>query len=65
VDRLLETLRKQRATVLVATHLIERTSPLCDQALVLEAGRLAWTGPAGDLISKGGVDVAGLPEGAA
>jgi heme exporter protein A len=65
VDRLLETLRKRRATVLVATHLIERTSPLCDQALVLEAGRLAWTGPAGDLVSKGGVDVAGLPEGGA
>ena len=63
VDRFLQTLRERRATVLIATHLLERTSPLCDQAIVLEGGRLAWSGPAGELVSKGGLDVAGLPEG--
>ena len=33
-------------TLVLATHLIERGAPLCDQALVLAHGRVAWRGPA-------------------
>jgi heme ABC exporter ATP-binding subunit CcmA len=48
VDHLLESLRAKGRTVLMATHLLARGRALCDQALGLEAGRLAFAGPAGD-----------------
>lgn len=44
VDGLLENLRARGRTVLVATHLLARGRELCDQALVLEAGRVAFDG---------------------
>jgi heme exporter protein A len=49
VDRTLERLRARGATVLMATHLLERGSALCDRGLLLEQGRLVWAGPAGEL----------------
>jgi heme exporter protein A len=64
VDRLLARLREQSRTVLMATHLLERGADLCDRGLVLEAGRLAWSGSAGDLPGEG-VAASGLAEGAA
>jgi len=64
VDRILGKLRERGATVLLATHLIERTGPLCDQALVLEAGRVAWTGAPERLASSGVLDPGGAPGGA-
>ena len=48
LDRVLGELRAAARTVLVATHLLERGRALCDQALVLEGGRLAWSGPAAE-----------------
>jgi ABC-type multidrug transport system ATPase subunit len=33
----------------MATHLLERGRELCDEALVLEQGRLVWSGRAPDL----------------
>lgn len=63
VDRLLAGLRDRGATVLVATHLLDRVGPLCDDGIVLTEGRLTWSGPAADLASRGGVDVQALPEG--
>ncbi len=65
VDQFLETLRRRGATVLLATHLLERAGPLCDDAIVLEAGRRVWSGPAARLAQAGILDVAGLPEGSA
>jgi len=44
VDGLLESLRRRGATVLMATHLLERGRALCDRALVLEEGRLLFSG---------------------
>jgi heme exporter protein A len=41
VDRLLERLRARGTTVLMATHLVEHGRALCDDAIVLESGRLA------------------------
>ena len=49
IDELLEVLRKRGASILMATHLLERGAALCDRGLVLDAGRLAWSGPAADL----------------
>src|SRR3954471_8051913 len=46
VDGLLEQLRARHATVLMATHLLRRGQALCSRALVLEAGRLVFSGPA-------------------
>jgi heme exporter protein A len=53
VDRLLGRLREDGRSVLMATHLLERGADLCDEALVLEAGRVAWGGPAADLTAQG------------
>jgi heme exporter protein A len=64
VDRLLARLREQGRTVLMATHLLERGADLCDSGVVLEAGRVAWAGPAGDLPGEG-VAASGLSVGAA
>jgi heme exporter protein A len=49
VDRTLERLRARGVTVLMATHLLERGSALCDLGLLLEQGRLAWSGPAAEV----------------
>ena len=46
VDGLLGRLRDSGRTVLMATHLLERGGAICDQAVVLEQGRLVWSGPA-------------------
>lgn len=54
VDRLLESLRAQGRTVLMATHLLARGRSLCDHALLLEAGRLDFAGPARDLKEREG-----------
>jgi heme exporter protein A len=60
VDRLLGRLREGGRTVLMATHLLERGADLCDQGVILEAGRLFWTGSAADLPAQA---AAGLAEG--
>ena len=64
VDRLLQRLRAQGTTVLMATHLLHRGRALCDRALVLEAGRLAFAGAASEMPEPVGADGAGFAEGA-
>jgi heme exporter protein A len=49
VDRLLAGWRERGRTVVMATHLIEHGRTLCDDAIVLEAGRLALAGRAADV----------------
>lgn len=63
VDRLFSLLKDRGTTILMATHLLERGAALCDDGIVLEEGRLQWTGPARDLPARGGLDPANLPEG--
>jgi len=53
VDALIARQREAGRTVLMATHLLERGSGVCDQAVVLEQGRLVWSGPAAD-VPEGG-----------
>jgi heme exporter protein A len=59
VDRFLETLKGRGATVLMATHLLDQASPLCDGAIVLEGGRLVWSGPAAEVTSAAGLALTG------
>lgn len=63
VDGVVGRLRGAGVTVVLATHLLERGSALCDRGLVLEAGRVAWQGRAGELPSLAGLPAAGVPEG--
>lgn len=56
VDRLLSRLREGGATVLMATHLLERGRALCDEAITLEEGRLIWAGRASELPGDGEPD---------
>jgi len=61
VDGLLGRLKQSGRTVLMATHLLERGSAICDQAVVLEQGRLVWSGPAAQVPEASS---AALPAGA-
>lgn len=65
VDRLFGVLRARGASLLMATHLLDRGAALCDDGIVLEEGRLVWSGLARDLPRQGGLDPASLPEGVA
>src|SRR5262245_33999675 len=62
VARLCASLRGRGASSLLATRLLDRGAALCDHGLVLDAGRLAWSGPAAALPSAGGLDPASQPE---
>ena len=53
VDALLDTLRRRGATVLMATHLLERGRALCDQALVLDEGHLLFCGASKQMPQSG------------
>jgi heme exporter protein A len=46
VDRLLDELKARGATVVMASHLVQRAARACDRALLLDAGHARWTGPA-------------------
>jgi heme exporter protein A len=49
LDGVIGELRQRGATVIMATHLVDRGRQLCDRALLLEEGRLAWSGPAREM----------------
>jgi heme exporter protein A len=54
LDRVIGELRTSAATVIMATHLVDRGRQLCDHALLLEEGRLAWSGPAAEMPADAG-----------
>jgi len=64
IDRLVRGFRSQGTTVVLSTHQIERGSALCDQGLVLDAGRPVWTGSAADLPRRGPFRTSTSAEGA-
>lgn len=41
-------------SLIIASHDLERTAPLCDRALILKLGQLAWSGPAAAAIERRG-----------
>ena len=53
VREVLSSLKASGVTVVMATHQLERGSELADQALILDAGRVRWTGPAHELPAAG------------
>jgi len=55
VDGVLDRLRRRGATVLMATHLVERGREHCDRALVLAAGGVEWDGAARHLEADAGL----------
>jgi heme exporter protein A len=56
VDGVLQRLRARGATVLMATHLIRRGRALCDRGLVLEGGRLIFSGATAEMPEPAGAD---------
>lgn len=62
VDGILESLKARGKTVLLVSHLLERGAACCDLGIVLEEGRVHWTGSARDLPKKGGLEAARIPE---
>lgn len=50
VDGLIRRLKGEGKTVMVASHQLERTAALASDAILLEGGRLAWSGPAAQLL---------------
>jgi ABC-type multidrug transport system ATPase subunit len=55
VDALVPRLKAEGVTVLVAEHLLERGAQLCDRGLVLDRGRVTWSGAAKDLPTESGL----------
>ena len=49
LDGVIAELRARGATVLMATHLVDRGRRLCDGALLLDEGQLVWSGRADEL----------------
>jgi heme exporter protein A len=52
VDEVVRELKAKGATILMATHQLERGASLADDAVLLDAGRVIWTGPARDVLAK-------------
>jgi heme exporter protein A len=52
LDGAIAELRARGATVIVATHLVERGRSLCERALLLEDGRLVWSGEAAQMPAR-------------
>ncbi|HXI11356.1 MAG TPA: ABC transporter ATP-binding protein [Thermoanaerobaculia bacterium] len=44
IDDLISELHGRGSTVLVASHMIDRIAPICDGGVLLESGRIGWTG---------------------
>jgi len=49
VDRLLNDLSEEGATVVVASHQVERAGRLCHRAMLLHEGQCRWLGPGPDV----------------
>jgi heme exporter protein A len=64
VDGVLRGLRAAGATVLMATHLLQRGRTLCDRSLVLDGGRVVFAGATAEMPEPAGTDGAGFAEGA-
>jgi heme exporter protein A len=56
VDNLVPRLKAAGSTVLVAEHLLDRGAELCERGIVLDRGRITWSGAARDLPSQGGLE---------
>ncbi len=53
VDEVVRELKASGTTVMMATHQIERGAVLADDAILLDAGRVIWTGPGAEILTRG------------
>jgi heme exporter protein A len=60
VDDVVRELKSRGVTVLLATHQLERGAALADLAVVLEGGRVEWSGNANDVLARNGARVSSL-----
>ena len=51
---LIQELRAAGTTVVLSTHQVSRGAALCDDAVLLESGRVKWRGKAGDAPAHAG-----------
>jgi heme exporter protein A len=56
VERWIREHREAGGTVIVASHSVARMGRLCDRAVLLEHGQIAWLGPAAELASHLGLE---------
>lgn len=49
-ERWIEEFRQAGTTVVMASHALARASRLCDEAILLDQGQIAWRGPASELL---------------
>ncbi|MCP4663318.1 MAG: ATP-binding cassette domain-containing protein, partial [bacterium] len=49
VETWIEGFRTAGITVVLASHALERSARLCDRALLLDRGQIAWQGPAAEV----------------
>lgn len=61
VDEVVRELQADGTTVLLATHQLERGAGLSDEAVLLDAGRLVWSGPAHEVLTREQRRVEGSP----
>lgn len=52
VEEWIQAFRREGATVLLASHALERSARLCDRAVLLDRGQLAWQGPPGQALEE-------------
>jgi len=52
VDEVVRELKAKGTTILMATHQLERGASLADDAVLLDAGRVIWSGSARDVLAK-------------
>jgi heme exporter protein A len=52
VDEVVRELKAKGTTVMLATHQLERGANLADDVIILEAGRVQWTGKASDVLTR-------------
>ncbi len=58
VDSSIERLKRSGAAVVLASHDLPRACAVCERAVLLEAGRIQWSGPPAELLRRLGAEPA-------
>lgn len=57
IERWITDYRNAGRTVILASHALARSARLCDRALLLESGQVAWQGPAERVVERTGGEI--------
>ncbi|HEY3451860.1 MAG TPA: heme ABC exporter ATP-binding protein CcmA [Myxococcales bacterium] len=58
VDALIARMKRAGTAVVLASHDLRRAAASCERAVLLDAGRIQWSGPAAELLMRHGADPA-------